>query len=320
MRLRHSVMVGLMGRQADRFHQYQPARDFAECLEMVGTVKGAEGIEVVYPQDFGDDVSATVSRIRQCGMGVSAVNLNVKREERYGAGSFTSPDPTVRSAAVDAMKAALDLAAELDTDMVTCCPLIDGHNYNFQVDYLKQWKWLEAGLVDAASHRSDVRISLEYKLNESRNYCLLPNVGRTLFLCERIGLGHVGVTLDVGHSLIAGETPAEALSLAAQVNRAFYVHFNDNARDWDWDMLPGAVNVWDLVEMMYYLDRLDWDGWIAYDVNTRNGDPVETMNASIEIVNTGLKLLDKIGRDKIASFIAEGVPAKAFGHLLRSLL
>ena len=78
------------------------------------------------------------------------------------------------------MKFAMDLAAELDTTMITCCPLIDGHNYNFQVDYLKQWAWLEEGIAAAAKHRDDIRISLEYKLNESRNYCILGDMGRTL--------------------------------------------------------------------------------------------------------------------------------------------
>ncbi len=320
MKLRHSVMVGLMGAQSDRFHQYQPPRSFAECLEITREVQGAEGIEVVYPRNFGDDVGAAVKLIKESGLAVSAVNLNVKGEPKYRTGSFTSPDPQVRSAAVAAMKTALDLAAELSASMITCCPLIDGHNYNFQVDYLQQWKHLEEGLREAAAHRNDVRISLEYKLNESRNYCILGDVGKTLFLCERLGLDHIGVTVDVGHSLIAKETPAEAMALSAQVGRLFYVHFNDNAREWDWDMIPGSVNLWDLIELVYYLDKMNWDGWVAYDVNTRNGDPLETMNTNIEIVNTAVALLDKIGRDKIASFIAEGIPAKAFGHLVRSLL
>ena len=48
MTLRHSVMVSLMGRQADRFHEYQPARDLAERLTMVNRVRGVEGIEILF--------------------------------------------------------------------------------------------------------------------------------------------------------------------------------------------------------------------------------------------------------------------------------
>jgi len=319
MKLKHSVMVSLMGRQADRFHEYQPARDLAERLTMVKRVRGVEGIEIVYPGDFADP-KQTVAMVRDSGLAVSAVNLNVKSAKKWQAGSFTAPDPQIRRDAVADLKTVMDLAAELDAGMVTCCTLIDGHNYAFQVDYLQQWGWLEEGIAEAARHRSDVRISLEYKLNEARNYVVLGDMGRTLYLCERLGMDHIGVTMDVGHALVARETPAEMLCLAAQAGRLFYVHFNDNGREWDWDMLPGSVNPWDLIEMMFYLDRLDWEGWLAYDVLTRNGDPVETMSATIEIVKTAGKLLDKLGREQLEGFIQEGIPARAFEHLVTSLL
>jgi len=312
-------MPGMLGRIFDRFHEYQPARTFREQLEMVKQVRGAEGIEVVYPSDFAD-VDESVKLIKDSGLEVSAVNLNVKAHDKWRTGSFTSPDPQLRREAVWDLKTALDLAAELGSGMVTCCPLIDGHNYAFQADYLRQWGWLEEGLAAGARHRSDVRLSLEYKLNESRNYNILADVGRTLYLCERLGLAHAGVTVDVGHALIAKETPAEAMCLAAQAGRLFYVHFNDNGREWDWDMLPGAVNFWDLIEVVFYLDRLDWEGWLSYDVVTRNGDVVESMAASIDIVEMAVELVDRIGRERLQGFIDEGIPARAFRELVRALL
>ena len=319
MKIRHSVMPGMLGRIFDRFHEYQPARTFREQLEMVKQVRGAEGIEVVYPSDFAD-VDESVKLIKDSGLEVSAVNLNVKAHDKWQAGSFTSPDPQLRREAVWDLKAALDLAAELGSGMVTCCPLIDGHNYAFQADYLRQWGWLKEGIAAGARHRSDVRLSLEYKLNESRNYNILADVGRTLYLCERLGFLHVGVTVDVGHALIAKETPAEAMCLATQAGRLFYVHFNDNGREWDWDMLPGAVNFWDLIEVVFYLDRLDWEGWLSYDVVTRSGGVVESMAASIGIVEMAVELVDKIGRERLQGFIDEGIPARALEQLMRALL
>ncbi len=317
--LRHSVMLGLMGRQADRFHQYQPPRELEERLEMAGRVEGADGIEVVYPAEFADRERA-VDLIGGCGLPVSAVNLNVKSADKWRTGSFTAPDPQVRADAVADLKTAMDLAAELGAGMVTCCPLIDGHNYCFQADYLKQWAWLEEAVAAAAARRDDVRVSLEYKINEARNFCVLGDVGRALYLCERLGLPNVGVTLDVGHALVAKETPAESLSLAHRAGRLFYVHFNDNAREWDWDMLPGSVNLWDLIETLFYLHRIGWDGWLAYDVLTRDGEPVEQMNATISIMKDAEALVGKIGPERLEAFLAEGVPARAFRHLVRSLL
>lgn len=319
MELKHSVMTGMLGRIADRFHEYQPPRDFRERLTLARRVEGADGIEVVYPSEF-DDVEETIALIKDSGLEVSAVNLNVKRAKKWQSGSFTAPDPQLRRGAVQELKTAMDLAAELGAGMVSCCPLIDGHNYSFQADYLKQWRWLEEGIGEGASHRSDIRLSLEYKLNESRNYNVLADMGRTLYLCERMGLPNVGVTVDVGHALIAKETPAEVMCLAAQADRLFYVHFNDNARDWDWDMLPGAINPWDLFEVVFYLDRLEWEGWLSYDVVTRTGDVVESMSASIALVEMAVEMLDKIGRERLQRLIEEGVPARTLEQLVRALL
>ena len=319
MQLKHSVMIGFMGRQADRFHEYQPAHTLAERLAMAARVQGVDGIEPVYPNDFVDG-QASIDLIRNSGLPISAVNLNVKGEPQWRQGSFTSPDPAVRAMAVSYMKTTMDLAAELGTDMISCCTLIDGHNYSFEADYLSQWRWMEEGIAEAASHRSDIKISLEYKPNESRNYVVLGDMGRTLYLCERVGLPHVGVTMDVGHALLAKETPAEMLAIAGQAQRLFYVHFNDNGREWDWDMLPGAVNLWDVVEMLYYLEQLDWDGWLSYDIVTRDGDPVETMDVGIAVVKMAQELLAKMGSARMTELIQEGVPARTLNHMMRSLL
>ena len=220
MKLKHSIMLGMMGKIADRFHEYLPRQTLAERLEATKQVKGVDGIEIVYPGDF-HDVEQTIKMVKDSGLAVSAVNLNVKSQKKWQRGSFTAPNPELRQQATADMVFAMDVAAELNASMVTCCPLIDGHNYNFQVDYLQQWTWLEEGIRKAAEHRDDIRISLEYKLNESRNYCILGDMGRTLFLCERLGFPHIGVTMDVGHALIAKESPAEVMTIAAQVNRLF---------------------------------------------------------------------------------------------------
>lgn len=319
MKLKHAIMVGMMGRIADRFHEYQAASDLARRLEMCQQIKDIDGIEIVYPQDFSN-IPQTLQMVKDSGLGVSALNLNVKGEKKWQNGSFTNPDPNLRREAVDYLKCAMDLAADLGTSMVTCCPLIDGHNYAFEVDYLKQWQWLTEGIQEASKHRSDIRVSLEYKLNESKNYNILSDMGRTLFLCEQMGMPHVGVTMDVGHALIAKETPAEALSLAALNNRLFYVHFNDNAREWDWDMLPGAVNVWDLIEVIFYLKRMEWDGWLSYDVAMREGTIVDGMSASISIVKTAEAFVEKVGVDTLEGYIKEGLPSRTFDELFKHLL
>ena len=67
MQLKHSVMIGFMGRQFDRFHEYQPAHTLAERLDMAARVKGMDGIEPVYPNDFVDG-QESIDRIRDSGI------------------------------------------------------------------------------------------------------------------------------------------------------------------------------------------------------------------------------------------------------------
>ena len=49
--------------------------------------------------------------------------------------------------------------------------------------------------MNELSHKvnPEVRICLEYKMNDPRARCLLGNAGETLAFCQRLGLPNVGV-------------------------------------------------------------------------------------------------------------------------------
>lgn len=57
-----------------------------------------------------------------------------------------------------------------------------------------------------------------------------------------------------------------SVALLADAGKLFLVHGNDNYRHWDWDLIPGSINFWDLVESTYYLRKIGYEGWIAFDV------------------------------------------------------
>ena len=72
--------------------------------------------------------------------------------------------------------------------------------------------------------------------------------------------------------------------------------------------------------MLYYLERLDWNGWLSYDIVTRDGDPVETMDVGIAVVKMAQELLAKMGSERMSELIQEGIPARTLNHMMRSLL
>lgn len=319
MAIRNSILLGTLGRYADRFHQYQEPRSLAERLEIARKIPRTHGVEPVYPQDLGH-AGESLQLVKDCGLPVSAVNVNVKGEDIFRHGSFTSPDAAVRRRSIDYLKTAMDMAVDLGTDMLSVCPLIDGWDYSFQVDYRKQWEWLTDCFKEATAHRSDVKVSIEYKAYEVRNRIVLPNMGRTLHFCDVVGAKNLGVTMDVGHALIAGETPAAEMCIAHAAGRLFYVHFNDNDRGADWDMLPASVNFWETLETLYYVKELGWDGWMAYDVFTRSGDNAEAVAATFEIMENLEKIVERIGRKELSAFKDEGIPARAFNKMIAALV
>ena len=316
---KNSILLGTLGKYSDRFHTYQPPRDLAERLEIASRIPRTDGVEPVYPQDLGHD-GERAGLVRDAGLAVSAVNVNIKGEDVFRAGAVTNPDPGVRRLAVDHMRRGMDLAVELGAEMVSVCPLIDGSDHPFHVDHLDQWRWTIDCFGEAAAHRPEIRLSIEYKAYEVRNRIVLPSMGRTLHLCDRVGAPNLGVTMDLGHALIEHECAAAELVAAHEAGRLFYVHFNDNDRGADWDMPVASINLWDTLEVLWYMDRLGYDGWIAYDVFTRAGDAAEAVTHTFETMEDLRALLAKIGPDRLAGMVASGDSARTARDLVKALL
>lgn len=316
---KYSVILGFLGKLNDRFSTYGEARDIAGKFEVASKIEGLRGLELVYPFDFAD-VSLTQSLLKRHNLACSTVNVNIKAEDKFHLGALTSRDAGIRREAVAYLKTAMDISAELGTNMITCCPLSDGYDYAFETDYPQAWKWLVDGVGEAASHRAEVRVSMEYKQSEPRHKVIIPNAGTTLALCLQTGLPNVGVTMDMGHALYVGEGTAWAAGLLSQAGRLFLVHVNDNYRNWDWDMIPGSVNPWDLVECMFTLGEVGYQGWLTSDVAPFRLDPVKTCSATYRSVVWAEKVVEKIGRERLREIVSQGDPVDALDALQAAVL
>lgn len=296
MRNKYAVITGFMGKLQDRFANYGVERNFEQMVQVASTIKGCSGLEVVYPQQVQDPVKAK-EILDNYGMGVAALNVNVKGEPKWLYGSISSPDEKVREEAVKYMQTGLDLAAELGCGKVTIALLNDGSDYPFELDYARAFNNSVECIREAAAHRPDVKLSLEYKPSEPRNHCLLNNAGKMGYLCQAVGLDNVGVTLDTGHALYAGEIMADSAAFLGVTNRLFHVHVNDNYRNWDWDMVPGMVNFWDTIEFCVYLKKLGYTDWITADVFPQRHDAVRIMEKTFEWMDFMFEIAEGIMAD-----------------------
>jgi xylose isomerase len=318
MERKYAVITGFMGKLKDRFIDYQPPREIEEMIEMASRIKGCSGLEVVYPQNFTDPVKLK-GLLNQYNLGVSTVNLNVKSEDIWRFGSFSNPDAKIRKKAVEYLKTAMDCAAELGCNTVTTALLNDGSDYPFELNYVKAFNDTLEGIRECAEYRPDVRISLEYKASEPRIHCLLNNAGKMAYFCNLVGKDNVGVTLDVGHALQALEVPADSAAFLGATGRLFYVHVNDNYRNWDWDMVPGTVNLWDFIEFVLYLKKVNYNGWITADVFPQRHDPIKIMEKTFEWMDYIYDIVDKIDEAKLFEMMNNTDPFDKLDYV-RSLL
>jgi len=100
--------------------------------------------------------------------------------------------------------------------------------------------------------------------------------------------------VDIGHALQSQEVPADTLSCLGATQKLFYVHINDNYRNWDWDLVPGTVNFWDFVEVAFALRKVGYEGGLAADVFPRRHDPVATMEKTFAWMDTIVALAERI--------------------------
>ena len=312
--MRYATETAAFGEAHDKFITYQEEESLEQKLMHASEIPLVEGIELGFPGDFQNkkDVKELLARYK---LEAAAININLKSERRWKNGSLTATDSGTRRQAIDALKEAIDLSAELGCKMITACLLQDGHDYCFQRDYGEDWENLVQGLGEAADHRSDVKLSIEYKSNEPLARSIISNVGKALYLCRTVNRDNVGVTLDVGHALYAGENAAESASLLANEGKLFYIHLNDNYRNWDWDMIPGYVNFWDFLELYFYLRKCQYRGWIGTDVFPKYQDPASVVAATLQFGKNAEVLVEKIEEEKILELMRKHDVPGTFSYL-----
>ncbi|MDD5705894.1 MAG: sugar phosphate isomerase/epimerase [Kiritimatiellae bacterium] len=274
-------------RLSDRFVTagYCRGYKFEKQLELLAGVKGISGTGYGWPGAIKTGAALRRSMDKH-GLKLVTLDVDIYTDARFKLGSLTNPDPKIRRAAIARVKAALDAAEEAGSPDINLWPGHDGFDYFFQGHYTDAWKWMAEGISAAADYNPRVPISIEYKCKEPRANTYLANAGKALWLVSKIARPQVGITLDVGHSLAALENPAECAALALSEGRLQQIHVNDNYRDWDHDMIPGAVNVWDFIEFFYWTRKLGYRGWYCIDSFPYREDGTQALQRASQVCHT----------------------------------
>ena len=316
-----SVNAAFLGKRHDRFTQYQPDRPLEEKIRLAAQISGVDGIELKYPKDFYE-IKLTKSLLDEHDLTCSAVNVDIKDAAHFRFGALSNNDPQKRRMAVNLLQEGMDVAAQIGIDLVTTCPLADGYDYPFQIDYGDAWGFFIDSIKAAASHRRDVRLALEFQPHEPHARIMLSNVGILLHVLDEVAMNNVGANLDIGHSFAALETPAESVVLLARKGRLFYLHTNDNTGDGgDWDMISGSVHFWHWLELLLTLDRVGYEGWLGADINPKHMRPDQAFAANNRMIRKMTDMIARIGPDKMAEMVKKnGNTGEIYDYLIKQLM
>jgi len=318
---KYAAILGNLGNTRDRFcGGYKDNPSSLEMLRRAGKLEGVSGIELVGTWDIRPD-NAKEMKSALDGLGLACVSIipDLFADKLWRNGSLSAKDPAVRAKAMDYLRAMCGVAEDMACGIVNLWPGQDGYDYLFQGDYLSERTWLVENVAAIAAEFPELKFALEYKAKEPRTHCYLARMADTLLVCLQTGRGNVGVTIDTGHAFLGGENVAEAVVLAKQAgDKLFHMHFNDNYRAWDDDMIVGSVHTLEYLELLYWLDECGYGGWLSMDQYPYREDAVGAIQESVNWV----KCFDQAQRanhGRLKAAVAAGDAVKT-SALMRSIL
>ncbi len=258
----------------------------AQMVARAATAEGLTELDLNYPDHVGDDPSDVAKMVRGEGLALSGLAMRYYTNPAFKRGAFTNPDAAVRREAIELTKRGIDAAREMGSSMMTLWMGQDGWDYNFQCDYPALWAQEIEGIAAVAEHDPDCRISIEYKPDEPRARSILPDAATTLIAIDEVGAANLGVTIDVAHSLYAGETPAFAAAMVLRRSRLLGLHLNDGYGKRDDGLMVAAVHEQATMELLREIRRGGFDGAIYFDTfpDASGLDPVAECEANVRTV------------------------------------
>ncbi|KAL7464793.1 hypothetical protein ACHAXS_005132 [Conticribra weissflogii] len=270
-------------------------------------IQGLGGIDFNYPQHFQThhwtprEAKQTLDRL---GLRAGAVCLRYPSE--FARGAMNHPDPSTRRKAIELTKRAAEVAKILGADQVVVWSAYDGYDYPFQVDYREKWTQIVEAFRECCDAHPDVKWSLEFKpTDENTRFFTVPSTGAAMMLVTEIDRPNMGLTLDMGHMLMAGENPGQSIAMVGE--KLFGIQLNDGytrlaAED---GMMFGSIHPSMALEAMYQLRRIGFKGHFYFDTFPQRTDPVKEAEYNIRRVKEFWRAVEKMDETELEAVARE---------------
>jgi xylose isomerase len=299
--MRFGAGIWLFGQFVDRYatDAYGPPVTTLEAIEQAGRVGDIEVLDINFPFTAGVTVDEVAAALSANSIGAWCITPHIYTRD-FRAGAFTNPDPAVRRQALALCEEAVGVAKELGAPTVKLWPGQDGYDFPLQADYREVWRRSVEGVATVAAMDDDIRVAIEYKAKEPRVHISFSTAARTLLGIAQSGREDIGVVVDLGHSLFAKETPADAVHLVNDHGKLFTVEVNDNWREWDDDLPVASVHLIETLEFFLALRQIGWSEPILLDQFPFRENPVEAARSSIRTMRALDAALDRLDLDALA--------------------
>lgn len=302
---------------AGRFNSFIfKGQNVFDAIEAYKKMDGITHLEFNYPEHIvGYDLEELKAAIAP--LKVNGFALRWRKD--FLNGDFTNPDEELRKRCIQMSKDACDTCRELGGKVITLWFENDGFDYPFQMDYEKCWGMLVDGIREVADYAPDMKISIEYKPFEERDFAMVDSAGMTLYLINEVDRDNVGCTLDFCHMLMKHDSPAYGLALAASKGKLFGLHMNDGYGWKDSGLIFGSLNFSQSAEFIYYLERYNYDGVVFFDTFPIREESKAECQANIDAFELIKSKVDRIGVEEINKVVAkqDGISAQ---HLILDML
>lgn len=277
-------------------------RTVLDAIKAYKAMNGLTHLEFNYPEHIqGYDLEDIKSAME----GLQVNGLAIRWRNRFVNGEFNNPDEDLRKEAVRICKDGVDVCRQLGGKVITLWFENDGFDYPFQIDYEKSWKNMVEGIREVADYAPDLKISIEYKPFEPRNFSLVDSTGMTLLLINDVDRPNVGCTLDFCHMMMKNDSPSYGLALAASKGKLFGLHMNDGYGRMDSGMIFGSVNLGLSLEFVYYLKKYRYEGVVFFDTFPIREGAAEETQANIDAFEKLSDLVDSVGLEAIGDVISK---------------
>ena len=277
-------------------------RTVLDAIKAYKAMNGLTHLEFNYPEHIqGYDLEDIKSAME----GLQVNGLAIRWRNRFVNGEFNNPDEDLRKEAVRICKDGVDVCRQLGGKVITLWFENDGFDYPFQIDYEKSWKNMVEGIREVADYAPDLKISIEYKPFEPRNFSLVDSTGMTLLLITDLDRPNMGYTLDFCHLVMKNDSPSYGLALAASKGKLFGLHMNDGYGRMDSGMIFGSVNLGLSLEFVYYLKKYHYEGVVFFDTFPIREGAAEETQANIDAFEKLSDLVDSVGLEAIGDVISK---------------